>query len=265
MARIPDTELAAAGGDWGQYGEIDGPTLLQLLQQDKIHVFFANNAIIISLQRPDNVVGDYQLVHTPFATPKPVVELPYTNEQIASATNCPLKNVQLCWPTMYGVMGKYGLTSPANIAGIVGTTAVETGVFLPVREAFYLYSTDPTEAERLFKLDPAPAYKWYNDTTRHAPYEGGPEYHGRGFVQTTHLTNYRKVEARSGLPVVAQPDLLLQPEAASHAICIYWVDNNLAQACEARDWVTVRRRVYGANDDEGAARIAKAAQVLGVA
>lgn len=264
MPRIPDTEIAAAGGDWGGYGEIDGPTLLQLLQQDKLRLLFANNSILVSLQRPDGVVGDYQLIHTAFATPKPPTVEPFTAEQIASATNCPVKNVQLCWPVLYGVMTKYSLGSPAVIAGMVGTIAVETGVFLPVREGFYIYSPDPTEAERLFKIDPTPAYNWYNDTTRHAAYEGGPEYHGRGFVQTTHKSNYAKVEVRSGLPVLSQPDLLLQPEPASHAICAYWLDNNLQVACEARDWPTVRRRVYGGDDAAGIQRIARAAQVLGV-
>lgn len=70
--RIPDSEVQAAGGEWAQYGELTGPQLLSLLQQDKLRVLFGNNSILVSIQRPDGVVGDYQLLHTPFSQPAPV-------------------------------------------------------------------------------------------------------------------------------------------------------------------------------------------------
>ena len=69
--RIPDTEIQAAGGEWAQYGEITGPQLLQLLQQDKLRFVFANNSFLVSIQRPDGVIGDYQLIHTAFPAVAP--------------------------------------------------------------------------------------------------------------------------------------------------------------------------------------------------
>lgn len=255
--------IQQAGSDWAGYGELTGPQLLGLAQTDKLRVVFANDYVLVAVQRPDGVWGVYNLKHTPIQVAQSSQEL-FTSTQIAQATGCSLANVEKSWPVLSRVMASYNLATPANIVGIVGTVAVETGAFLPVREAFYLYSQDPVEAERLFQLNPTPAYDWYNDTTRHAAYEGGPQYHGRGFVQTTHLSNYKRVQDKTGLPVVSNPDLLLQAEPAAHAICIYWQDRGLASVCEVKDWAEVRRRVYGGTDDAGTARIARVAQVLGV-
>lgn len=69
--RIPQSEIDAAGGEWAQYGELTGPQLWSLLQQDKLRAVFANNSIVISIQRPDGVVGDYQLAHVPFTAAQP--------------------------------------------------------------------------------------------------------------------------------------------------------------------------------------------------
>lgn len=263
--RIPDSEIAAAGGDWAGYGELTGPQVLDLLSKDKLRLLFANNGLIWSIQRADGAVGDYQVLHTPFAV-QPLAtpaDLPYTAEKIREAAgNPPLANVQLCWPILYRTMVKYSLHTKNNIAGMVGTIAKEAGVFLPVREAYYIYDADPAKAEVLFKQNPTPAYNWYTDTTQHAAYGGGPDYHGRGFVQTTHIGNYQKVQDRSGLSVVAQPDLLLTPEPAAHAICIFWLDNGLAALCEQRQWNAVRSVVWGGNDPDGVAKLEHAARVL---
>lgn len=82
--RIPPEEINAAGGDWGQYGEVTGPQLLNLLQQDKIRVLFANNSIIVSLQRPDGVTGDYQALHTPFQAAPPPGQLTDEHDHLFS-------------------------------------------------------------------------------------------------------------------------------------------------------------------------------------
>lgn len=58
-----------SGGDWSGYGEVSGPFLLQLLQQDKLRVVFAGNAILVWIQRPDGVAGIYRLVDTQVQPP----------------------------------------------------------------------------------------------------------------------------------------------------------------------------------------------------
>lgn len=132
----------------------------------------------------------------------------------------------------------------------------------PVREAFYIYNMDPRKAEPLFQANPGPAYKWFNDTSKHAAYGGGALYHGRGFIQTTHLSNYQRVQDATGLPAVSDPDLLLEPEPAAEAAMIYWQSRGIDAPAEAQNWLEVRKRVFGGEDKPGAARIARIAQAL---
>lgn len=177
--------------------------------------------------------------------------MPFSPELVAAASQCPLANVQRSWPVLYKVMLEYGIGDPLNCVGVIGTVAKETAsTFLPVKEAYW--------------LSPAAAEAWYKNTREHAPYSGGWWFYGRGFIQTTHDYNYRRVQEKTGLPTVANPDLLLEPLAASHALCIYWQDRDISSMCQRRDWAAVRRAVYGGADADGAARMARIAQVLGV-
>lgn len=73
--------IEAAGGDWAGYGEISKQQLLELLQQDKISIVFANNSILIAVQTQAGSTGIYNLAHTqlssilvPEPEPDPVVE-----------------------------------------------------------------------------------------------------------------------------------------------------------------------------------------------
>lgn len=61
----PD-KIAAAGGDWGQYGEV----LLQDLVStygDKVSIVFADKAVLVGVTRPDGTIGEYSLKHTDVA------------------------------------------------------------------------------------------------------------------------------------------------------------------------------------------------------
>lgn len=112
-------------------------------------------------------------------------------------------------------------------------------------------------------LSDAARWAYYSDTTKHAPYQGGPQYHGRGFIQTTHIYNYQRVQDETGLPVVANPDLLLtDPQAAAEAFAIYWQDRGIAAMAERQDWAAVRRAVLGAAPAENVAKIQRVASYL---
>lgn len=154
-------------------------------------------------------------------------------------------------------MQAWNIATPAVTVGIVGTIAKESGSFAPVREAYWLNETA--------------RWAYYNDTTKHAPYGGGPLYHGRGFVQLTHLGNYQaardgiRVSVGFELDLVRDPDLALDPVFASHIICWFFVTKGLIPLCETQNWKEVRRRVWGAyGDTDGVAKLEFAARKLGV-
>lgn len=178
----------------------------------------------------------------------------WTNIQIATAAQVSVAVVDQNWPYLGSELIRWGFNSKMQCIGAIGTVAHEAG-FAPVREAWYLN-------------DRAAMDRWYADTTKHAPYSGGINYHGRGLIQTTHDYNYKAVQealAARGVVVdlLANPDLLLDIKYAAPAFCKYWSDHPLCQtASEAGDWTSVRRAVFGGNDPVGTARIKYAADRL---
>lgn len=166
--------------------------------------------------------------------------MPWSASAVAAATQCPLANVEQTWLAIYQTAKRWGFASPNNLVGLLGTFAKETAsTMLPVKEAYWL-----SEEWRRTNL------------TRYYPY------YGRGFIQTTWLSNYERVRAVTGIDVVTNPDRLLEPLVAAEAACIYWKDRGLSDVAERQDWAEVRVRVYGGPDLDGAARIARVASAL---
>lgn len=73
----------------------------------------------------------------------------------------------------------------------------------------------------------------------------GYRYRGRGFIMITGKDNYTRVQTYSGLPVVANPDLLAQPDSAAQAAAFFWKSNNINVPADADDITAVTRIVNG--------------------
>ncbi len=87
---------------------------------------------------------------------------------------------------------KQGLTVPAQIAYTLATVEWESArTFRPVKEAYW-----KTEEWRRMQL-----YRYY-------------PYYGRGYVQLTWKSNYEKYAKITGLDLVNNPDLALEPDTA---------------------------------------------------
>ena len=85
-----------------------------------------------------------------------------------------------------------GYTDTRWLAYILATTHHETNkTFQPVREAYWL-----SEA-------------WRKANLRYYPY------YGRGYVQLTWAANYKKQGDKYGLPLVANPDMVMDPKVAA--------------------------------------------------
>lgn len=156
------------------------------------------------------------------------------------------RNVENNWPILCDVFGQWaqrypGLDEPLSLIGLIGTIAKESGTFAPVEEAYWL-----SEAAR---------WAYYSDTSKHAPYAGGPQFHGIGFIQTTHVSGYQAVQDRLAsdlgisVELVGNPQLLLDPTWAAHAAAIFWINKGMVDFCRAENWAEVRRRVWGAYGD----------------
>lgn len=71
----------------------------------------------------------------------------------------------------------------------------------------------------------------------------GYRYRGRGPAQLTGRGNYARIGTLLGLPLVDQPDLVLNVEIGARAAAAWWKDNGLNPLADANDTVGVSKRI----------------------
>ncbi len=70
-------------------------------------------------------------------------------------------------------------------------------------------------------------------------------FRGSGCKQTTGKANFQAVEKDTGLPVIANPDMLRGFGEALQSACIYWRDNQLNRFADADDVVGLTKAIQG--------------------
>ncbi len=96
-------------------------------------------------------------------------------------------------------------------AYVLATVHHETGGrFEPVREGFASSDEQAMKAVRRLKRRGIISYDYSRPK---GPYK--KSYFGRGYVQLTHYTNYRKMGRKLGIPLDAKPELALDPETSA--------------------------------------------------
>lgn len=95
-------------------------------------------------------------------------------------------------------------------------------------------------------------------SARRLGYEGGTNYFGRGFIQLTHLRNYRMIGERIGMgdTLAAHPEMASQPETAAKILAAFFKDNNVANLATRGDFIAARQPV---NPDRNGRHIASLA------
>jgi hypothetical protein len=135
------------------------------------------------------------------------------------------------WPLVFAALQAHGIDEiPTQIAAI-GTVAVETGRFSPIKE----------------KGGPAYFTKLYEgraDLGNLQPGDG-PLFRGRGYIQITGRANYTEYGREIGANLVGNPDLALDPSIAAHVLALYFKNKGIPALAAANKWETVRRRVNG--------------------
>ncbi len=82
-------------------------------------------------------------------------------------------------------------------------------------------------------------------SARRLGYEGGTNYYGRGFIQLTHLRNYKAFGMRIGMgdELARNPELASDPEVAAKILAAFFVDNGPAKLARQGDFIAARRPV----------------------
>lgn len=157
---------------------------------------------------------------------------------IATTIQCPVISVGQHWPRIAEQLNHCGIYEMRVAAAMLGTIAIESAhQFQPIHE---FRNADGS----------IPAIWW--------TYDGGPEFHGRGFIQLTHRSNYAYYGPKVAelwdtpmvpeLDLVAVPDRALDPDMSAAISALYFRDHGngaIPVAARAGNWREVRRLVQG--------------------
>lgn len=154
----------------------------------------------------------------------------FTVDQIVGVLGSPRRNVETHWPALARALEKHGMGDRLCQIAVLATIGVEAREFRPIHE--------------------------YGGPSYWARYEGnvdlgntqpgdGVKYHGRGFIQLTGRSNYRRLGRQLNVPLEDQPDLALDPDVASDVFCLYFLGRDIDACARREDWYEVRCRVNG--------------------
>ena len=159
-------------------------------------------------------------------------------------------------PALNAAMVAFDIVTPARQAAFLAQIGHESGQLRYVRELgsnAYLakYDTGPLAA-RLGNTPEADG--------------DGQKYCGRGLIQITGRDNYRACGEALGLDLLAQPELLEQPQYAAKSAAWFWKSRGLNTLADRDEFTNITRRINGGLNglDERKALWKKAREVLGV-
>ena len=95
-------------------------------------------------------------------------------------------------------------------------------------------------------------------SARRRGYEGGMNYFGRGFIQLTHLRNYKAMGQRIGIgdELVKHPELAATSEISAKILAAFFKDNNVANLASQGYFVQARKPINPDYNGRSVARLA---------
>lgn len=126
----------------------------------------------------------------------------------------------------------------------------EFGIDTPVRQAAFLPQIGHESGGLHWLVElwgPTPAQRGYEgrvDLGNLQPGDGY-RYRGRGLLEVTGRTNYRRTGPALGADLESFPDLLAEPGMASRSAACFWQAHNLNVFADSGDFETLTRRING--------------------
>ena len=161
----------------------------------------------------------------------------------------------------------YGVNNQKRIAEFLANVSHETGGFTKLAEnlnysvdgllkTFGRHRISTADASRLGRSGKRAADQkaiankiyggdWGRTNLGNTQPNDGWDYRGSGPGQVTGRSNFAKVEKESGLPVVANPDLLRQADSGMKAALILWQKWGLNEMADAGQTTAIRKRWNG--------------------
>jgi putative chitinase len=201
-----------------------------------------------------------------------------TIQQFAAAVQCTLMTADTWHPHIEVAMVERAINTPRRIAMFLAQVAHESGNLNHVEEnlnysAQRLCEVWPrrfqsVESARFFEHCPERlANLLYGSRMGNGAYESGDgwKYHGRGPIQITGATNYRRCGVALNAPLIERPELLLDPKLGAKSAAWFWEDSGCNEAADAENVEAVTRRINGGliGLEDRRARYQLALKVLG--
>jgi len=170
---------------------------------------------------------------------------------------------------------KYEINTPKRQAGFIGQCQHESGNFKTLEENLHYNAgalmrvwpsrfPDANTAEKYDNNPQAIANKVYAGRMGNTEDGDGWKYHGRGVIQLTGKDNYVFCGQALKLPLMDNPDLLLEPMNAMLSAGWFWNKRGLNATADVSGWEEITRKINGGvlGLDDRIAKITKALQIL---
>jgi putative chitinase len=200
-----------------------------------------------------------------------------TLAQFSAAMQCTPDRAAAWYEPFIAAMAEHGINTPRQMAMFLAQVGHESGGLVRLEEnlnysAQRLCDVWPTRFQSVADAhyyEHAPerlANHVYASRNGNGDEESGDgwRYRGRGPIQITFRANYERAGTALALPLLDQPELLLQPAEGAHSAAWFWVDKGCGPYADADNIATVTRLINGGR--EGLAqrieRYERALQVL---
>jgi putative chitinase len=190
-----------------------------------------------------------------------------TLEQLALMVPCSIVTASVWHYPLLAAMSRWDISTPLRVAGFIAQLSHESNKLTELEEnlnysAEGLARTWPNR----YAINPKATPKIPNDLAvriAHRPelianytyanrmgnggFESGDgwRYRGRGPKQITGLDNYRECGRALGLPLIFEPDLLLEVDNGAESAAWYWCSSGCNEAMDVGDYAEVTRRING--------------------
>lgn len=131
-----------------------------------------------------------------------------TRDQLAAAAGIPKSRATSWLPPITAACRRFEIDTPARLAAFLAQVSHESGGFRYVRELW-----GPTDTQRRYE-----GRRDLGNTQR----GDGFRFRGRGLIQITGRTNYRRVAEALNVPCEVTPALLEQPDNAALSAAWFW-------------------------------------------
>jgi predicted chitinase len=138
-------------------------------------------------------------------------------------------------PFLQKAMDEFEINTPLRRAAFLAQIAHESGELRFLEELW-----GPTENQRRYDT-PGELAKRLGNTEP----GDGKRYKGRGVIQITGRSSYKKYSELLGLDLINNPDLAATPAVVFRTGALYWKVSGLNELADAEDFISITKRING--------------------